>query len=302
MTAKAFPKGPESLAKHLKIPVVTASLHGIDGWCVKSSKRAVIRVSSNSSAWRQRFTLAHELAHLILGTAPDVTARPFQSNNTEEREADRLASELLIPNEQLHILIGNSLPIDAKRLTRLAKVANVSPVMAACRVVSSTEELGLQNAAVVYLVNDAESWRYSEGLKFTSDAAVALGQQAAASGGKPVRIKSGGKVVVGSVIDGGNYQVLLAQLLPPDVATQETQEEKISRLQKKLFGDDSSFRGQIAAYLGVIKQKCTGVSLEQAVKEFNKRYGTRLKGEAAKNMSSAAGQEFIRLHLGKWFK
>lgn len=151
ITASSFPNGPEELAKRLDVEFFASPMVGVEGWCIRGV-RSVIRVNSSSSKSRQRFTLSHELAHLVLGTEPDIATEPFRSDRSEERDADQLASEILIPDVELARHLGAQLPIDAKSLKRLSNIAKVSPVMAACRVVSATQQLGLQNAAVVFFI------------------------------------------------------------------------------------------------------------------------------------------------------
>jgi len=56
ISSEHFPKGPEELAKRLGIEVFVSPLAGVDGWCVRGP-HTVIRVNSNSSPSRQRFTL-----------------------------------------------------------------------------------------------------------------------------------------------------------------------------------------------------------------------------------------------------
>lgn len=152
ITSDSFPLGPEALAKELSVKVVASKLAGVEGWCLRGSN-TIIRLNSGSTKHRQRFTLAHELAHLVLGSEPDVATEPFRSNRQEERDADQLASEFLIPDGKLTEYLRDKSPVDAKTLTRLARAAKVSPVMAACRVVNATDRLGLQNAAVVFFID-----------------------------------------------------------------------------------------------------------------------------------------------------
>jgi hypothetical protein len=263
----------------------------------------VIRVNSASTPYRQRFTLAHELAHLVLGTEPDIATEPFRSNRQEERDADQLASEFLIPKEQLQTHLRDKLPVDAKTLARLAKAANVSPVMAACRVVNATDELDLQNAAVVFFVDGKEQWRYSHGLEFDEKEAQRLFKLAMKH--KPQLVREDnqdGNMAVGSIIDAQRYQVLFIQLLPEDQASQETHEEQVSRLAKKVFGDDLSFRQSVAAVLGSIKTKCAGLNLDDACQFFFEQYvGVKYTGTNASALRSQAGREYVRLHLHRWF-
>lgn len=302
ITSGSFPRGPETLAKSLAIAVQKSPLHGTEGWCIRSH-HTVIRVNSRSSQSRQRFTLAHELAHLVLGTEPDIAHEPFRSDIAEEREADSLASEFLIPKSELDRYIRGQLPIDAKSLVRLSKAGNVSPVMAACRVVSATVELGLHNAAVVFFQDDVEQWRYSSGLRFQKEEAEQLLRDALKAVPEPVRrANHDGNVVVGSIIDAQSYQVLLLQLLPKKTANQKTREERLRELASSLFADDEKFRPSLAGVLGTIKSKCAGKSLEEAIVFFNKEYvGRKYTGHRLTKLKSAQGKAYIRLYLEHWF-
>jgi IrrE N-terminal-like domain len=300
--AANFPLGPENLADRLKVVVSASRLRGVEGWCVRGVN-TVIRVNSNSSRSRQRFTLAHELAHLILGTQPDIASEPFRSNSQEERDADLLASEFLIPDGQLDRHLHGELPVHAKTIERLAKAANVSPVMTACRVVNATERLGLQNAAVVFFVDGAERWRYAHGLQFDEAEAATLLRQALANKPNIVREENrDSNIVVGSIIDAQVYQVLLIQLLPQSTATQQTREERMQNLVVQVFGDDHSFRQSVAATMGAVKLKCQGQSLEQAIRFFEEHFlGTRYSGVRERTLRSDGGREYVKVYLERWF-
>jgi len=303
ITAQEFPYGPEKLAEHLNIAIQATPLKGVEGWCVRGAN-TVIRLNSTSSPYRQRFTLAHELAHLILGTSPDIATEPFRSNRQEERDADQLASRFLISDIHLKAQVEGKLPLDSKALERLAKAANVSPVMAACRVVNDAEALGLQNAAVVFFANGLEQWRYSHGLEFNENAANSLFRLAMESKPKLIRKPNDDEyVVVGSIIDAQAYQVLFVQLLPKVAASQETYEEQIRDLGEKLFGDDHNFRQGIAARFGTCKNKCTGQSLEKAIEFFYHTYvGKAYTGLRQIKLNSQIGKKYVRLYLQRWFK
>jgi Zn-dependent peptidase ImmA (M78 family) len=65
-----------------------------------SPKHKLIGVNGNHHRHRQRFTLGHELAHIILKHPPE--SRCVQKEIAEyNREADVFASELLIPTQLL---------------------------------------------------------------------------------------------------------------------------------------------------------------------------------------------------------
>jgi Zn-dependent peptidase ImmA (M78 family) len=87
---------------------------GVDGICLNSKtigKKPKVIVTNNSSHVRQRFTLAHELGHIIIpwhyGTIVenlDAATQPaFNSRYYEqEKEANRFASELLMPLDWIY--------------------------------------------------------------------------------------------------------------------------------------------------------------------------------------------------------
>lgn len=97
-----FPNGPEAVAERIGATVVHDCLIGCEGWCWQYEDRVVIYINSSATRTRQRFTLAHELAHVLQGTpAGVVKSEPFQSDVREERAADKLASELLLPTDRV---------------------------------------------------------------------------------------------------------------------------------------------------------------------------------------------------------
>ena len=63
---RQYPEGPEKLADRLQVPIRYSAMSGCDGWCLFYEGRAVIRINSKLVKSRQRFTLAHELGHLLL--------------------------------------------------------------------------------------------------------------------------------------------------------------------------------------------------------------------------------------------
>src|SRR5258708_3230632 len=95
-----FPNGPEKLAEKLNIHVCEGPLTGCDGWVLSGPAGVLIRLNSNVSKARRRFTLAHELSHLLLGVPTVVGESVYdslKSNSKEERRVNNLAAELLLP-------------------------------------------------------------------------------------------------------------------------------------------------------------------------------------------------------------
>lgn len=100
-----------ALAKAIGLKVKLATLSpGISGE-IRPDPDAeagfIIRVNRHETKERQRFTLAHEIAHFLLhkeligdGIADNVLYRSGQSDQVEV-EANRLAAELVMPKEQV---------------------------------------------------------------------------------------------------------------------------------------------------------------------------------------------------------
>lgn len=57
--------------------------------------------NQNHHVRRQRFTVAHEIGHLLMGTTHSNSAITFEDSNEYEKEADCFASELLMPTDWL---------------------------------------------------------------------------------------------------------------------------------------------------------------------------------------------------------
>lgn len=72
------------------------------GMCIKDENVEIIGINSTMTKGRQRFTLAHELYHLLI---EESTGKPIICNNhyrdDSEREADKFASFLLMSEEGL---------------------------------------------------------------------------------------------------------------------------------------------------------------------------------------------------------
>ena len=72
------------------------------GMCINDGNIKIIGINSTMTKGRQRFTLAHELYHLLI---EENTGKPIICNNPyrddSEREADKFASYLLMSEEGL---------------------------------------------------------------------------------------------------------------------------------------------------------------------------------------------------------
>lgn len=118
----------------------------IDGVCLglkRPGRMPVVVLNSGRSKVRQRFTLAHELGHILIpwhtGNVFDFTGGDIFDEEIEyrtmEAEANRFASELLMPSEWVLSLIGpNPNPIELVR--KISAGADTSPMAALLKLVT----------------------------------------------------------------------------------------------------------------------------------------------------------------------
>lgn len=97
-----------AIAKDLGIIVKSATLAaGISGEIKEVADVVTIRVNRHDTKQRQRFTLAHEVAHFLLhrdkigdGIVDDMLYRSSLSDALEA-EANRLAADIIMPREKV---------------------------------------------------------------------------------------------------------------------------------------------------------------------------------------------------------
>lgn len=101
------------IASELDISVYLAELSkDISGAILKKDGKYVIYVNDKDNKKRQRFTIAHEIAHYILhkeqigDNLTDNAMYRSKLSNTQERQANILASEILIPIHKLKEILN----------------------------------------------------------------------------------------------------------------------------------------------------------------------------------------------------
>lgn len=102
---------------------------GNDGYCIIIDGHPVIFVSDQCSTERQRFTVAHELGHILLGHVGKyqmVNREPNPKDNPIEQAANVFASRLLAPACVLWAL-------DARTAEEIAALCKISHQAAAFR-------------------------------------------------------------------------------------------------------------------------------------------------------------------------
>jgi Zn-dependent peptidase ImmA (M78 family) len=96
------------MARHLGVSDIRGQRILADGQLRKEDGRLVMEVNEKASSGRKRFTIAHEIGHLLLANGGDfgcgtVRSRGFtpkkDADPLEERLCDFIAAEVLIPIE-----------------------------------------------------------------------------------------------------------------------------------------------------------------------------------------------------------
>lgn len=131
-----YPVKVGAIAKSFGLDVKKATLQPkVSGEIRKQGAGYIIRVNRHDASYRQRFTLAHEIAHFLLheeyigdGIVDDMLYRSNLSN-AMEAEANSLAADIIMPrnlvmaSKQIH----DSLPKEL-RLEKIAHDLGVSTV------------------------------------------------------------------------------------------------------------------------------------------------------------------------------
>jgi Zn-dependent peptidase ImmA (M78 family) len=90
----------EQVAWKLGVRGITITRMSFDGGIFEEASELVIRLNSQSSPRRRRFTLAHEIAHLIVASADARGAQRSHACTELERACDLVAAELLMPSDE----------------------------------------------------------------------------------------------------------------------------------------------------------------------------------------------------------
>jgi len=146
-----LPAEPDGFAawieEYLGIDVCIAPLpSGLDGLALSSGQFRLALISSGVAATRQRFTLGHEICHLLSGDVQDlmVDEDVFGRHAAEERRANAFAAAFLMPAQAIRAATENQTLDEALIVSLLGRfrvsldalafrMHNVGVADAACR-------------------------------------------------------------------------------------------------------------------------------------------------------------------------
>jgi Zn-dependent peptidase ImmA (M78 family)/transcriptional regulator with XRE-family HTH domain len=124
---------PELLEERFRLDVDLSPLpEAVDGLCVSVGDRTLILVGSSKPSSRQRFTLAHELAHHLVDDLDPlyVDERGVRARSVAEMRANAFAAHLLMPEPGVRTAIAGTAD-DAERAVRVALTFGTSVSAAA---------------------------------------------------------------------------------------------------------------------------------------------------------------------------
>jgi Zn-dependent peptidase ImmA (M78 family) len=146
------PYDPKLIAEKLGVAVQETQLSGLEGYLDTSEGRYIAVISSAANERRRRFTLAHELCHVLLMQRAE-DGKPlrlvrFRSNGSlpglhhdpvEESLCDYFASELLMPSDEISKRLAGR-EIVPTTIYKFAEHYQVSIQAAAIQIVRSLSE------------------------------------------------------------------------------------------------------------------------------------------------------------------
>ena len=135
-----YPVKIGAIAKQLGVKVLLSTLScKVSGQISQENGDFIFRINRREAKYRQRFTIAHELAHFLLHREYIEEANDWSENILLhapdqpiqiEHEANRLAFDLIIPSARLAEAIENfSSPITNETINNLACLFEVTTVV-----------------------------------------------------------------------------------------------------------------------------------------------------------------------------
>jgi Zn-dependent peptidase ImmA (M78 family)/transcriptional regulator with XRE-family HTH domain len=113
---------PELLEERFPLDVDVSPLpEAVDGLCVSVGERALVLVGSSKPSSRQRFTLAHELAHYLVDDLDPlyVDERGARTRSVAEMRANAFAAHLLMPEAGVRAAVEGAVG-NAEQAVRVA--------------------------------------------------------------------------------------------------------------------------------------------------------------------------------------
>ena len=164
---KPFVQSPpvdvEAVASQLGISVIRAADLLEDGRLISEDGRASIITRRGLSAERRRFTIAHEIGHLIMfdDRSKPVSRRRRGDSNDTERRCDQIAAALLLP----HDWVKSEFAVRDHVFATLRDLARIAQVSMAAALVRLQEVARWDQALLRFRYVDGK-WRFASAAGF----------------------------------------------------------------------------------------------------------------------------------------
>ncbi len=157
--ARTVPVDLPRLAWRLKVDNIAYLPIIEDGRLETDGSRARILVRKSSNATRQRFTIAHELGHLLLTQAGQTAVeRRLTTDNEVERFCDQFAAALLLPRSWVSDCFGGK----AQTLDTVRELARATDTSLAASLVRLQQTLGWRSMLLQWQIT-AGIWKFRWG-------------------------------------------------------------------------------------------------------------------------------------------
>jgi len=155
---KSLPINPFDVARSLKITIHEVDADSYDGLYLRVGNKFLININNNiSNTGRKHFTLAHELGHHFIpshtNSAYQCSPNPFKSKGAIEKEADRFASELLLPEILLKPML-HTYKADFESISELSEDCDTSLTATAIKFTQHTDDC----CALIATSNNIIKW------------------------------------------------------------------------------------------------------------------------------------------------
>jgi Zn-dependent peptidase ImmA (M78 family)/DNA-binding Xre family transcriptional regulator len=147
-------------------PMGSNSQDAVSTWPSDADHPPIMIVNSGLSPDRERFTVAHELGHLVMHRFPE---------ENQEREADQFAAELLVPSEQIQPFLEGLRSGDFRRLMELKATWKVSIAM----LIKRARDIGCisERQYKEFLIRlNQMGWRTNEPVDLPRESATLVGE------------------------------------------------------------------------------------------------------------------------------
>jgi Zn-dependent peptidase ImmA (M78 family) len=161
---------PEEIAKRLRLTIEDVDFDNLEGALVFRVDRTkgIISINKNiKEIGRRNFTICHEIGHFVLPDHGSVQCNSKEIEswsgkiNAQEVEANRFASELLLPKKEIYPRVNNKATIEVAK--EIAKDFNTSLTATLLKCSEVTDE----SCAVVWSVSGRIEWvRKNENFRF----------------------------------------------------------------------------------------------------------------------------------------